>query len=766
MANDCSERICQFGLAHVDTPKGDIDSSSGELYSPEALTSNGITPGSRVATPIIVDDAMYPKGTWELYPNMVDTRNTVLDNTAHDYMECSNKGYCDRTAGTCVCFEGYDGSACQRASCPTSTAGFCSGHGMCATVKEIARFDYNNSYNLWDEYSTMGCLCDYGWEGPDCSKKMCKIGIDPLYYDDEVNARFSNFTFVIWNIDTPNDVKDHLVVGSKDTTVRRADWVGNFSIVFYDVYGQDWHTEAIDIFADCDEIRTAVESLPNDVIEAGSVRCSMDTGSFGSYANDDGSYAGTYAGTSRDDSVPPVDGLPITLDDTYFKTKKAFGPFIGTKFTLVWPSNPGNLRQPEIDLYLDGTRRTLSVIKPPSTAPSTDLSTKIVDLSAEVRTWVYPNGISGENFDFVPDLCLNVRLTISRLKAGSNWGKFNDLSDAETKLLMKCLGDSNGNPKDNNLYKASDTQDSLYNWDYGITDTDSNFKTKSSFSFDSDYVVNPHLVKLVDTSTKSATRLCNSANSKHQFTGADEITFPGYCLNPDPPGFYVVVYFDPRDRQFVFMSRSFMDFATTTEFYVFTTTGTLQLASTATDVFTNYIKDTIEKDSDKVEVADLDLIDADLSSMYSSVVYTLKADMTDPRISSNHVDCETAGATVLQCIEKGDYVMIFDTVDSKSLNPKYPNIYQVMKISKENSEAASDNFRYQIQLDMSMNARYVKTDAKSSNARIFKFTPPSPPVTYVGQCSLRGVCDSTNGLCTCFSGYTGDDCSVMNALAK
>eukprot|EP00339_Tiarina_fusa_P012254 CAMPEP_0117051460 /NCGR_PEP_ID=MMETSP0472-20121206/35552_1 /TAXON_ID=693140 ORGANISM="Tiarina fusus, Strain LIS" /NCGR_SAMPLE_ID=MMETSP0472 /ASSEMBLY_ACC=CAM_ASM_000603 /LENGTH=72 /DNA_ID=CAMNT_0004765675 /DNA_START=29 /DNA_END=244 /DNA_ORIENTATION=+ len=24
-ANDCSERVCQFGLAHVDTPKGDLN---------------------------------------------------------------------------------------------------------------------------------------------------------------------------------------------------------------------------------------------------------------------------------------------------------------------------------------------------------------------------------------------------------------------------------------------------------------------------------------------------------------------------------------------------------------------------------------------------------------------------------------------------------------------------------------------------------------------------------------------------------------------
>jgi len=109
MSNDCSERICPFGLAHVDTPLGDLDASSGRLTGP---TVN-----------VVTNSAMYPQGTSEQFPAMQDSAGNVLSNTAHYYRECSNKGICDRVKGDCACFPGYEGSACQRAACPTSSAG-------------------------------------------------------------------------------------------------------------------------------------------------------------------------------------------------------------------------------------------------------------------------------------------------------------------------------------------------------------------------------------------------------------------------------------------------------------------------------------------------------------------------------------------------------------------------------------------------------------------------------------------------------------------
>jgi hypothetical protein len=47
----------------------------------------------------------------------------VATDTAHQLIECSNAGVCNRRLGTCECFEGFVGSSCQRLACPASSDG-------------------------------------------------------------------------------------------------------------------------------------------------------------------------------------------------------------------------------------------------------------------------------------------------------------------------------------------------------------------------------------------------------------------------------------------------------------------------------------------------------------------------------------------------------------------------------------------------------------------------------------------------------------------
>jgi hypothetical protein len=110
-----------------------------------------------------------------------------------DFVECSDQGLCDRGSGTCACFPGYTGAACQRTICEND----CSGHGICqsnvdfsvdASIDDVPNgANPNTAYgrdkrylNAWDSGLHYGCKCDLGFRGPDCSMQECPSTSDPL----------------------------------------------------------------------------------------------------------------------------------------------------------------------------------------------------------------------------------------------------------------------------------------------------------------------------------------------------------------------------------------------------------------------------------------------------------------------------------------------------------------------------------------------------------------------------------------------------------
>lgn len=86
-------------------------------------------------------------------------------NDLHPQVECSNKGLCDRKTGECQCFPNYDGMACERTICPNK----CSDAGICFTESQLAS-EADRTYSTpWDADKQVGCICDLGRRGPDCS---------------------------------------------------------------------------------------------------------------------------------------------------------------------------------------------------------------------------------------------------------------------------------------------------------------------------------------------------------------------------------------------------------------------------------------------------------------------------------------------------------------------------------------------------------------------------------------------------------------------
>jgi len=105
--------------------------------------------------------------------------------THEDNVECSDAGMCDRGTGSCQCFPGYTGSACQRTECPND----CNGHGICQSNIRFAADAGARYIGAWDAGMQYGCLCDSGFRGPDCSLKECPSSDDPLSYEGNSEGR-------------------------------------------------------------------------------------------------------------------------------------------------------------------------------------------------------------------------------------------------------------------------------------------------------------------------------------------------------------------------------------------------------------------------------------------------------------------------------------------------------------------------------------------------------------------------------------------------
>jgi len=203
----------------------------------------------------------------------------------HQYAECAGRGICNRESGDCECFPGYEGKACQRSTCPNS----CSGHGQCAYIADlpyqVAPFDwYNNyygnsdvngdflpqmpktfTYHGWDNHKTRGCVCDPEWGDVDCSKRMCPYGNDIMDHRQDMTASQKYHTQSI-------TFKLNGGVNAQDEQTFALTFKSKLNETFTTtpiVWAHPGATSASanDFFDFSHDVKTALEALPNNVVD-------------------------------------------------------------------------------------------------------------------------------------------------------------------------------------------------------------------------------------------------------------------------------------------------------------------------------------------------------------------------------------------------------------------------------------------------------------------------------------------------------------------
>lgn len=717
---------------------------------------------------IIENSFTYPYGTSEGFPQMEDSDLQVLTDSAHYYMECSNKGTCDRTSGECKCYDGYDGISCQRASCPGYPAS-CSGHGVCKTIKQLAFADNENVYSLWDKDKTMGCECDASYYGPDCSLRQCKYGVDPLYLDDVATIKYSTFDFATLAVNVEGYSTGRLF---HDNTPTKG--VGHWAIRYFDNFGEDWVTEPLPGDATCEQVMDALYAIPNNVIPPSSLSCShiyIKNGNMQTVTE-------TTAGIFYDSDHPSGSSHPYRIimkmafweaygDDNYgelnpynsiqsfsgsnstFADKK--GKSIGGDiYRIHFYGNPGAIKVPEIVVMLDGKRPSL------------------VSDYGKVVAKVWTDGQQGEYDDYFADHCDGITVLIAQkdwhatatLKKQRYVSYLTGMTAVERNLLKKCLGNSD--------FDSTNNQD-VYDWDRGSKRY-------------------PHIIKLVRTVTT--------------------YTDGGYYA---AIWYDTTVFWDMVGSEGTF--RLLNPFRTpdnfkTDRYDIYTTQGTLALTSDKSEATFGFASKYIYM----------------TNTTYDTDGYntTLAASQRAPRTGLNDFDgdlsCEignnngyrlaTGANYIYFCLNKTNIITLLNW-EEPYLNPPNINLYEVQRLYTEdysnsvknkfgsravgNVRNTANNGANRVQrlhnvgdYEMHYMTHILTVDIPTNWAvtvdpvspwhggssagftpfHIYKFFPADASTyNYVAQCSNRGICDTDSGLCKCFPGYTSDDCSEQAALS-
>jgi hypothetical protein len=602
---------------------------------------------------------------------------------------------------------------------------------------------------------------------------------------------------------THNLFYDGMAVGTTDADRGKGKW----AIRFFDSNGEDWLTESMDAGTSCDNVIKALEALPNNVIPVGTTKCSTlapheklngDLAGF-TLKEEDYQVAGKernmtakiafWEGVADQKDTATVASSTVGLPNSYDSTATNVIPMSGYIYRIKFFGNPGALKQPEIETMLDGDRSSLM---------ATDFS--LSSTTARTITSVWTDGQQGEDNDYIADHCNGVQFTVAKFDNTAATDAtlpsrmihyLKSLTTAELALLKTCLGSSD-NTQANNVES--------YDWDYG------------TYEF-------PHLVKIVRSQTTYTDGGHYAAliwRQSRNTVGSD-----GYATSASTTdsNFFQSGWFELINPWYP------LDADVSNIYEMYTTKGTLKLTAEKANAYFGFGSKTIftynTADANK-EVSNAAAAGAGADT-YNSYSGSVACEVNNKCDSETAAGCTTATKyrskktghaddqtnfeknSINECLEKGHmftFLSLYDdSADLTALgkkvgyNPSAINLYTATRLrtadasatwkdvhgvaadltdataarQAEQTEQKSQMWRHQINTDLSVNwasAPASGIDATTGDFRLYKFTPADASTyNYVGECSNRGLCDSSEALCECFPGYSGDNCAQQNSLA-
>jgi hypothetical protein len=133
------------------------------------------------------------------------------------------------------------------------------------------------------------------------------------------------------------------------------------------------------------------------------------------------------------------------------------------------------------------------------------------------------------------------------------------------------------------------------------------------------------------------------------------------------------------------------------------------------------------------------------------------------------------------CLDKNDLFILANPYNGAD-NPPFMNLYKTRSIKrlprskilgstekfKQDFDPAVDpvgNLTSLYLVTADLNINWASTAVGPSVFHIYKFVPNiTNSYHYVSQCSNRGLCNTFEGMCECFAGYSGEACQDQNTV--